>query len=265
MFITESNEAYHKRPEVSASMLKLLRESPRKYQATVEGRIERKESPAMKIGSAIHARVLEPELFTDSYVLLPNECKDKRTKKYKEWAETAGDRIPLTEAEWEVTVQAKVAIANHPIASMFGPPDHVEKSVIYTDPATGQPCRLRFDIVKGSAICDIKTISECDPEQIERDAAKFGYHLQAAHYLEGMRTVDPDKYWRFFFIFVETSEPFRCRVFRTDDEFIYVGCKERDYFLADLRRRMAEADWSEPRENEINVLALPKYYRSRIE
>ena len=218
----------------------------------------------MKIGSAIHAAVLEPESFASNYVVCPPDCSDRRTKKHKEWAAELSGEIVLSGDELTVIMAAKAAICGHPIASKFLPPDHAEKSAIYTDQATGHPCRFRFDIVKGSAICDIKTISECDPETIERDAAKFGYHVQAAHYLEGVRTVDPDKAWRFFFIFVETSEPFRCRVFEPSGEFLECGHAERNHYLVDLIRRNETGDWSEPAENEVNALTLPKYYRSRI-
>ena len=54
-----TNEAYHAdRSCVSVSGLKQLLRSPAHYQAYLNG--HRKETPAMFLGPAVHARLLEP-------------------------------------------------------------------------------------------------------------------------------------------------------------------------------------------------------------
>ena len=264
--ITESNEAYHARKSVSASMLKTLRKSPRIYEAEIiERRIERKESAAMRLGTAVHARILEPGLFYNDYAVCPSDIGDRRTNAYKAWAATCAGKEVLTEAE-DATINAiAAAAANHPIASrIVDRPDFVEKSFEYSDPETEALCRVRFDGIKGGCVFDIKTISECTPKQIERDSVDYGYHIQAAHYLEGLATIAPDTPWTFMFIFVETSEPFRCRVFQPDISWLNEGYALRSYYLNQLHDRMESGNWSEDDESIVNVLYLPSFYKSEV-
>lgn len=260
--ITESNEAYHARKSVSASMLKTLRKSPRIYQAEIiERRIERKESAAMRLGTAIHSRILEPFQFAQEYTVCPEQCSDRRTKAYKEWEADNSDRIILAFDECRIVNKVAASVHLHPIASrIVDRPDFVEKSFEYDDLETGVCCRVRFDGIKGGCVFDIKTISECDNLQIKRDAKKYGYHIQAAHYLEGLDTIAPEVPWVFMFIFVETAEPFRCKVFQPAPRWLNYGRKSRHELLKDLQDRLLSNDWSEAAEQIVNELDFPDYY-----
>jgi hypothetical protein len=261
--ITESNADYHARDSISASRLKLLRQSPRVYQATVLlGRMPRSETPAMKLGTAIHCNALEPELYQDSYVCCPAECSDKRTTAYKAWAKNSGDRIVLTETERATILSAASALRMHPIAGkVIQAAELTENSVTYTDPASGADCRFRFDGIAGPICFDIKTIAECSMEKISRAIWDFGYHIQAAHYLTGLETLDPSTDWRFMFLFVETSEPWRVRVVELGPSEIELGRFERAALIRDLLSRTASGDWSEPGENEVCSVSVPTWYR----
>jgi exodeoxyribonuclease VIII len=65
-----SNAAYHGGAGVSNSMLcTILKQSPAHLKAARDNHAEREPTPAMKIGTAFHMLVLEPELFDNSYVL----------------------------------------------------------------------------------------------------------------------------------------------------------------------------------------------------
>ena len=261
--ITESNSEYHARNSISASRLKLLRQSPRVYQATVLlGRMPHSETPAMRLGTAIHAKVLEPEAFREAYAYCPPECSDKRTKAHKEWAATAGDRIPLSESDGTTIHTAAAALRMHPIAGkIISAAEVTEKTVPYVDPETGADCRFRFDGVALSIVFDIKTIAECSLEKVSRAIWDYGYHIQAAHYLTGMETLDPNTNWRFMFLFVETSEPWRVRVVELGPSEIELGRFERAALIRDLLARQASGDWSEPGESEVCSVSVPNYYR----
>lgn len=261
--ITESNADYHARESISASRLKLLRESPRIYQSSVLlGKMPRSETAAMKLGTAIHCNVLEPEAFRDGYVYCPAECSDRRTKAYKEWSLIAGDRIVLSDDERLAVHTASAALRMHPIAGkIIRAAEITEGSVCYVDPATGAECRFRFDGIAGPIVFDIKTIAECSMDKISRAIWDFGYHVQAAHYLTGLETLDPSTTWRFMFLFVETSEPWRVRVVELGPSEIELGRFERAALIRDLLSRTASGDWSEPGENEVCFVSVPTWYR----
>ena len=261
--ITESNADYHARESISASRLKLLRQSPRVYQATVLlGKMPHSETAAMKLGTAIHCAVLEPRAYRSNYVLCPAECSDKRTKAYKEWVQFAGERIVLTDAESVTIHNASAALRMHPIAGkIILAMELTEGSVTYADPESGADCRFRFDGIAGPIVFDIKTIAECSMEKISRAIWDFGYHIQSAHYLAGLETLDPSTAWRFMFLFVETSEPWRVRVVELGPSEIELGRFERAALIRDLLARTASGDWSEPGENEVCSVSVPAYYK----
>ena len=75
-----TNEDYHADTSaISASGLKLFMRSPAHYYATYldPNRIERSPTPAMRVGTATHCAILEPERFSAEYIALP-EGLDRR-------------------------------------------------------------------------------------------------------------------------------------------------------------------------------------------
>lgn len=60
---------------------------------------------------------------------------------------------------------------------------------------------------------DWKTTDDVSPGQVKRHMRRFGYHLQAAHYLAGMDALCPEFAGRhsFVFVFVEKSAPYSVR------------------------------------------------------
>jgi hypothetical protein len=76
--VKDSNQVYHSHNSISASGLKEI------YKKSVFHFLNRKfkESPAMKLGTAVHQAILEPYDFHDIYHI--TEKIDKRTKAGKE-------------------------------------------------------------------------------------------------------------------------------------------------------------------------------------
>lgn len=264
-FIDETNDAYHARPEVSASMLKKLDESPRLFEAHYITRtIPSRQSDAMRIGSAVHAAILEPGHFIKSYVCCPVDCSDRRTKAYKEWAATIGDREVLTDAETGRIAGCQEAIVRNETAkAIIDAAMIVEKSFAYQDFLTQVPCRVRFDALAGDVIVDLKTVSDGSEAEFVKSIANYRYHLQAAHYIEGFRTLDPSRDWQFVFITLETVAPYRCRVFKLDDESLLIAANRRTELLESYKRRLADGDWSEENESEVVTLSLPKWFKHK--
>lgn len=108
-----------------------------------------------------------------------------------------------------------------------------EVSVLWPDPVTGIPMKARFDYLKQGIIVELKTFNNTGGFEVGKAVAmatvKYGYHLQAIHYLQaavnarqmiqkGMvygaddkndritKIFEGQKEIRFFFVFVETSK-----------------------------------------------------------
>lgn len=64
-----SNAEYHGGPGISKSGLDLIHRSPMHYHAVVTADNDHTPTPAQELGTAAHALILEPEVFTETYCL----------------------------------------------------------------------------------------------------------------------------------------------------------------------------------------------------
>lgn len=266
MFIDESNEAYHARDGVSASRLKSMAKGWRWYEAEhITKVIERKESPAMRMGTAIHAAILEPEAFDRQYVVCPPEFSDRRTKAHKEWAAAVPDgSIILSAAEDRVIESCRDAVMSNPAAcAIIGSIEHAEKSFVFDDLEAGAHCRVRFDLIAGRIVGDIKTIDSLDDGAVEKAIQSFRYDLQVAHYLEGFACLGFEG-MEFVFIFVETSPPHRCRVVKLSPSDLEAARDQRVSLLREYARRSESGDWSDPGEGELQTVFLSDWFNRKV-
>ena len=79
-----TNEEYHSKKEyISKSALDAANKSGLHFQHYVEGP-KSKPTPAMRIGSAFHGLILEPDVFDNEFIYKP-EILNARSKDGKEW------------------------------------------------------------------------------------------------------------------------------------------------------------------------------------
>ena len=257
--ITESNEAYHARKGVSASMLKSMAKGWRTFEAEyITKTAPRKESASMALGTAVHTALLEPDRFVADYVVCPQGCSDRRTKAYKEWAAENDGKIVLT-ADDAIAIDAMwhSAMRDEFAAILLNADGHIEKSLEWTD--QGVPCRARFDKIAGSLIIDIKTCQDATPEAFAKTMATYRYDLQAAHYLAGIPSVATT----FVFVAIETASPFRVRCYEMCGDDLFSADMERVGLLMEYQRRLASGDWSQPGESVLTKIFLPNWFAKR--
>ena len=77
-FVDIPAKEYHATKAVSQSLLKRLGQSPAKLRWHLDHPQDEKDSPAKRVGSAVHCALLEPEKFESSVVVMPDV--DRRTK-----------------------------------------------------------------------------------------------------------------------------------------------------------------------------------------
>jgi hypothetical protein len=256
-----TNEDYHARPGVSASMLKSMARGWRTFEAEyITKTAPRKESAAMALGTAVHTALLEPERFADEYVVCPEECSDRRTKAYKEWAASVDGASVLT-ADDAATISAiRESVRRDDFASKLLAADgRVEKSLEWSD--QGVLCRMRFDKIAGLFCVDIKTCQDATPEAFAKTIASYRYDLQAAHYIAGLSEIDSTP--RFIFVAVETASPYRVRCYEMCDDDLFSAEMERVALLLEYQRRLHDGDWSEPGEGVLTKVFLPNWFSKR--
>lgn len=225
------NEEYHKRSEWSSSDIKFL----------VNGcldDLERhkknfKPSKAMEFGTALHKIVLEKDTFFQEYIVMPEfeptngkpkTSGWKNTNDYKQQKEEfeliAGDRIILTEEEFNSIVSIDNAIRHHPFwQQLIENKMYFEKSIIgeveyesdlEEDKLVKLPVRIRPDIIipdytkERGIIIDLKSTSDASPSKFGKDIYQLNYDAQASFYAVVAEEVIGKP---FDFIFIACNDP----------------------------------------------------------
>lgn len=260
-----SNEEYHAdKTSIGSTMLKRLDESPRVYEAEyITCESENTPTEALARGTAIHTSILEPDSFYDRYTVVPSHCSDRRTKAYKEWAASIDPGlIELKADELALIRRCTLAVLQNPLAArLVAMEGMIEKSIFWTDEATGLPCKFRFDKIAADVVIDIKSIDGCTDRKIDQSIEKYRYYLQEAHYLAGAEAEFGERDWKFYFIFVETSSPYRVRVRCLDPDYSLFGASRRNELLYEFAERSASKDWSEPNEHDLVSVPLPSWMK----
>ncbi len=172
------------------STLKRLTVSPR----ALEWEAQNPKAPtdAMKLGTAIHCAVLEPDEFTRRYIVKP-DFGDMRRKENKsaraEWEEKcsglfANGAEMISVSDYDTARRVAEAIEAHGPANEILGEGVKERSIVWTHPETGIKCKGRLDVC-GSRVVDLKSHSKATLREIIEDAARRDYHGQLAWYHDG--------------------------------------------------------------------------------
>ena len=244
----------------SNSTLSRMKKSPAHCKAYLDMPVE--PTAAMRIGSLIHKRVLEPSLFDDSYLLTP-EGIDRRTKVGKaawaEFQEILNGREPIKSNELLLANMISDSIDAHPAASHYLDGGRAEVSAFWQDPEFDFPCKCRFDFLSNTGyIVDLKTTQDASATEFAKSIYKFGYHRQAAMYMDGHTQCTGITPKGFVFIAVEKEPPYAVGVYVLDAESIALGREEYRELLAEFAKCKLENNWP-AYSSEVQELSLPNW------
>lgn len=196
---------------ISASGLKLFARSPAHYYAAYldPNREERKPTAAMKLGTATHCAILEPDRFNAEYAVMP-EGLDRRTTVGKQaYADLLASGAEILSAdEMAQVMNMACAFRNNATSRALFNRKHVVEQSIFAD-VNGVACKCRPDFMTtdGLMVMDVKTTSDASPEAFGKSAWSLGYHVQAAFYrrvIQSATGITPD----FIFGCVESDRPY---------------------------------------------------------
>lgn len=270
-------------PAVSRSgTIDPIRRSPAYYQATRD--IEGKRTPSLILGSALNDLTLQPHLFPDRFALVTKcvartaegkPCTSNgsiltggvfRCGKHADKSEhEEHGKMPLTPEQHELALTMATAIQASPEASEFLriTPDR-EVTLLWTDRRTGVRCKGRVDICGTTnpfrfGVGDLKHSRAAGPNEFPREAAKFGYHRQAAWYLAGFRAlgVQADE---FVDVVVANTPPHEVYVYSLIQDAIVQGDFENRAALDLYVRCRDEGKWP---GGGAYTLSLPAYAMSQ--
>ena len=273
-FEVMSNAEYRQKEGISASDLKKMMKCMALWKYFADNPEENGDSPALKFGRAFHKYCLEPYDFANEYIVSPKF--DRRTKEGKAQAEAfekeaAGKEI-IDEETFDKLQKMQEVMYSTPYVKRLISGEH-EKSYFWIDEDTGVKCKCRTDsfgsIGSMDIICDIKTTKNAETQAFMRDALKYGYDVQAAHYIEGMKAATGKDY-KFIFICQETIAPYLVNVLECDDYFIQNGMEVRKQLLQTYKKCLEIGEFPglmgfAEDKNIANTLTVPKWIADAID
>ena len=177
---------YDEIPGLNYSSLKLMEISPAYYKHMADHPDEREDKPAYVTGRAVHCAILEPGVFDDKYVVMP-DFGNLRTKAAREerdkWLDNIGyDVEVISKEDYDMAMRCADAIRiNDTVSKMIDCADF-EKTITWE--MSGIKCKGRVDALTDRVI-DLKTTRHARLEDVGRDFANFDYHSQLAWYHDG--------------------------------------------------------------------------------
>jgi hypothetical protein len=219
-------------------------------------------TPSMILGTALHARILERDKW-DTLVGVAPEV-DRRTKDGKEsWAtflQSAKGKAVISSDQFSVVAEMEKSVLAHEAAAGYlAAPGESEKIIRWTDPDTGIVCKAKVDrLAPDCPVIDLKTASDPTPDGWAKAAANYGYHRQAAMYLDarwyGLDQSETD----FLFIVVGTQPPYEVGVYSLGAEAIDLGRRQNQKALAELKVCKNTGVWKS-RFHRPQTVSLPRW------
>lgn len=221
-----THDDYLKIDAVSASFLKECAINTLAH-AKTKLEIPFKESDAMFLGSALHARLLEPDVYASKFATDRKITGDNATAE--------GRRTDLEGMD--------AAIRAHPEASrlLLSEGGQNETPIQWTE--AGLPARAKLDRVFDGAVVDLKSAADASPRGFSRAVfSQWRYDIQVAWYLRAARAaglqVD-----RFVFVTVESDRPWPVCVYQLDQAAIDNADEEIDLLLPKIKAARASGIW----------------------
>lgn len=261
-YITDLSAAdYHARPEISNSALTLFLSSPyrfwTRYLSPVKAEFEQTE--AMEFGQKMHMFLLEPEKFYQHYLVKPKIRRVETSKQWQEYLAEANGREIIWDEDIDVLKKIKSAVEEHPIAKELIVDGFAEKSIIWQEPTTGINCKARPDFFTGQLVIDVKTTASVSARDFQKSIANYGYHRQAAFYIDAIKAVSNTKPEHFIFLCIEKNDYPVVAVYNLTNEAIAEGRKEYRFALESYRKHLEANHWPTNYE-DIKEIGLPSWY-----
>lgn len=222
-------------------------------------------STAFDVGHAAHLLVLGSG--PDIDVVYAADWRTTAARQQRDEAHAAG-RIPLLEADY-IQVQAMAAaLREDPIARRLFDDGQAEQSLFWVDGPTGVRCRARVDWLRDArqgqrrVVVDYKTTQSAAPESIGRHIANYGYHMQAAWYLDGVHALGLADDAAFLFVFQDKTPPYLVTVAELDHLGLRVG-RALGRQAREIYRDCTEAGVWPGYSNEIVLAELPPWELAR--
>ncbi|MFA5056547.1 MAG: PD-(D/E)XK nuclease-like domain-containing protein [Opitutaceae bacterium] len=262
---------YHARPEWSQSQWKLLPDHPELFygmyiEPDIEKRWKFKATEDMELGTQLHGVWLEKkELLIIPYTALTSNGQ-RRGRSWEAWCEEHPEDHGILEKDsLRIRDMLDRGLEDPVVRSLMEAEGETEHTIVWTDEETGLPLRCRIDKLcrfdGGYQIADIKCTSAdvTDEREIASKIFSFGYHQQAAAYMDAATLLFGERPLNFVFVFVRNKPPYNAVAWTLPELDIELGKRHNRVALIELQSRLACGNWHGGRFGKLNTVSLPKW------
>lgn len=269
-------EDYHAVPALSATGLKALARSAWHF----KNRPEIKPTRPMLRGTLAHCAVLEPHAMAKRYVVVPADAprrpsraqldakkpSDESRAAMSWWADfnaSAAGRQIVSAEDYAITQMQLQALADEPTIAGILKEGVGEASVFWRCKRTGVYCKARPDwmtppVGRRVTLLDLKSTADESPSGFGRAAARMKYHLQRAHYVDGVQQATGWQVDEFVFAAVTSAPPVLAVPYFLNDAIKEQADDERAE-LMDLYARCLESGHWPAYGAGLQMLDFPAY------
>ncbi len=141
-----------------------------------------------------------------------------------EWFRANHGKVILKPDQYDTIQGILNSLSNHEQAAKLVSAGHAEESMFWQDPETKIQCKARPDFIReGHIIVDIKSTLDASYRSFQKDIANYGYHVQAALYLDGCSAVLDHNFDTFIIIACEKYPPYELNIFQLDENTVQEG------------------------------------------
>lgn len=254
---------YHQHPALSVSGMKQLLppSCPALFKHYRDNR--RPDKHAFDIGHVTHGLILGegPEVV----VVDADDWRGKAAREARTTAHAAG-QVPVLAAEYEQCLAMAASVRRNPVANLLLSDGRPEQSLMWTHP-TGVEVRGRVDWLPNArpgrrfTAVDVKTTSgSAHPREFAREAAKFEYAMQAAHYIDGIKACGLDDDPAFVLVVVEKTAPYLVSLVQFDEYDLHIG-GEKVAEAVNIYRGCVETGVWPGYSDDVETMEMPAWYR----
>lgn len=196
-----------------------------------------------------------------------------RSKAAKDEAETVRARgaVPLLPADYATVQGMADALRRHPVASVLFSPDSgmPEASLFWVDDPSGVWRRGRLDWLpvptgRRLVVPDYKTAKSASPSEFVKSAANYGYHQQAAWYLDAITALELGEDPAFVFVVQEKTAPYLVSVVQLDVVALRIG-RALNRQAIDIYAECNRTGHWPGYVDDVALVSLPYWYEKKFE
>lgn len=208
----------------NSGVKEMLRTPANYYQAYLAPDRIKKETEALIFGQILHCLVYEPLDFPKRFYIMPKISQRSAAGKSalleaEQLAATHSKRLIFRE-EYELARRMSDVIRKHPFMIEVMSQGVGERTILFTDPLTGAPCKIRLDWWSESTglIVDLKTCEDASKAGFAAAVKRYKYYIQDPFYTDGCQASGELYPEGMVFFAIEKKPPFLCKPYFLPDE-----------------------------------------------